>query len=206
MLIRTVATLFILGLPAIAAASPSNYSSSSRRYDDANYGRLSYTQAEARVVARDPDGAGDADGVAIGGSALVAPQVFVEGSLTSVGSGNYDDDTIELGVGLRHAFTANMDLVGIAAILHDERSVGSRDLGSDWGPSLTGGMRFAFNTPLEFGAYATYTRLYEDGDLGLRGEGLYHFTPNFSAIAGLGLTDNERNATLGVRWYFVPGR
>jgi hypothetical protein len=95
--------------------------------------------------------------------------------------------------------------VGVAAVLHDDREVGNRDLGSDWGPSLTGGARFAYNTALEFGTYATYTRLYEDGDLGLRGEGLYHFTPNFSVLAGVGLTDNERNATLGARWYFHPG-
>lgn len=194
-----VLCLVALALPLAAAAQGDS------RYRDTGHGRLSYTLGEVRVVARDPDGAGDADGVSIGGSALITPDLFLAGSATTVGSGNYDEDTLDLGVGMRYAVGPRIDLVGVAGLVFGDRQVGNRDFGSDVGPALTAGLRSPLTPEIEVGAYASYVRLYEDGDLGLRGEGLYHFTPNFSALASLGLTDNERNASLGVRWYFRPG-
>lgn len=169
------------------------------------YERLSYTLGEARVVARDPDGAGQADGVSLGGSALLTPDLFVLGSVTSVGSGDFNDDAVELGVGLRHALNTQVDLVGTAGFIHEDREIGNRNLGSDLGPSLAGGVRASLTPEVEVGAYARYTRLYNDSDLGLRGEGLYHVNRNFSVLASIGLSNNERTADLGARWYFRPG-
>lgn len=203
---RSKLVFMVLALPLAAFAQ--DRARESGYGHEAGYSHLSYTLGEVRAVARDPDGAGDADGVSLGGSALITPDLFIAGALTSVGSGGpngYDDDTVEVGLGLRHGFTSQVDLVGIAGFIHDDRQVGNRDLGSDLGPSLTGGVRAALTPAIEVGAYANYTRLYNDSDLGLRGEGLYHFTPNFSVLAGVGISDNERNANLGARWYFRPG-
>ena len=197
----------VLALPLTVLAQPDRGRDSGYVHDS-GYGRLSYTLGEVRAVARDPDGADGADGVSLGGSALITPDLFIAGALTSVGSGGpngYDDDTVEVGLGLRHAFTSQVDLVGIAGFIHDDRQVGNRDLGSDLGPSLTGGVRAELTPAIEVGGYIDYTRLYNDSNLGVRGEGLYHFTPNFSVLAGVGLTDSERTADLGARWYFNPG-
>lgn len=195
MLNRTKAFPLLLLLPLTAFAQPR----------ETGYERLSYTLGEARVVARDPDGAGEANGVSVGGSMLLRPQVFVAGSVTSVGSGDFNDDTVELGVGLRHPLTSQVDLVGVAGVIHDDRQIGNRNLGSDLGPSLSGGVRASVTSQVEVSAFTRYTRLYGDSDLGLRGEGLYHFNRNFSVLAGVGLSNNERTADLGARWYFNPG-
>jgi hypothetical protein len=197
---RSTFILLLLALPlAATAAAPDT------RYREPAYGRLSYTLGEARVVARDPDGSGNADGVSVGGSARLTPDLFLAGSVTSVGSGSYDEDTVELGLGWRYAFTSQVDLVGIASLLHDDVQVNGRDRDGDFGPGLTGGLRTMLTPDIELGGYAKYTRLYNDSDLGLRAEGLYHFTPNFSALASAGLSNNERTASLGARWYFRPG-
>jgi len=195
---RSAFTLLLLTLPLAAAAAPDT------RYREPGYSGLSYTLGEARVVARDPDGAGDADGVSLGGSARITPDLFVAGSLTSVGSGGYDEDTAELGLGLRYPFTSQVDLLGVASLVHDDRQLNGRNSGSDFGPALTGGVRSLLTPKIEIGGYARYTNLYNNGDLGLRAEGLYNFTPNFSALASAGLSNNERTASVGGRWYFRP--
>lgn len=201
MLLKWTSLLFVLPLTALAQPY-------SKGYQDPAYSRLSYTLGEVRVVAQDPDGGRNADGVAIAGSALLDPNLFVAGSYQSTGSGgpnDTNDDLFEAGVGLRHAFTSQVDLIGIAGLVHESREVGGRDFGSDIGPSLTGGIRSPLTPKIEVGAYLNYRSLFGDGSLGVRGEGLYHFTPNFSVLAGAGLSDNDRIATLGARWYFKPG-
>lgn len=174
----------------------------------ADYTRLSYTLADVRLLAEDPDGREDADGVRVGGSALVHPNLFVAGALSSTGSdgvNGVDTDVFEMNLGYRHALTAHVDLLGMAGLVRVDRDFGGRRSDDDLGPSLTGGIRAPLATRLEVGGYVNYLQVFGDGDLALRGEGLFHATPNLSLLAGLGVSDNTREANLGVRWNFRPG-
>jgi hypothetical protein len=206
-MLKTSALLALLCLPVAANAQyqPRNSTDSY----GSRYANLSYTLGEVRLLAEDPDGADDASGIRLGGSALFHPDFFVAGALTSVGSGGnngYDADTFELGLGYRYALSPRMDLVGIGGLVRVDRDFGNRGDDDDIGPSLTGGARAVLTDAIEVGAFANYTQVFGDGDLGLRGEGLWHFTPNLSALAGLGLSDDVREVNIGARWNFQPTR
>jgi hypothetical protein len=205
----------VLFLPLAAQAQAATHPRD-RTYDNrhgartygSTYSPLSYTHGEVRLVAEDPDGHGTADGVSLAGSVLFRPELFATGAFTSLGNGGidgFDSDTLELSVGLRHPYTSQVDLVGAAGIVHVDSNAGSRH-DDDFGPSLTGGARVWLSPLFEIGAYANYTQIFGNGDLGVRGEGLYHITPNLSAVAGLGLSDSTRFANIGARWYFTPVR
>ena len=208
-LLKTSALVALACLPLAAQAQYEPRSTTTSSYGD-RYANLSYTLGEVRLLAEDPDGGDDADGVRLGGSALIHPDFFVAGALSSLGSDGVngrDTDTFELGLGYRYALNPRIDLLGIGGIVRVDRDFGnSRADDDDLGPSLTGGARAALTHAIEVGAYANYVQLFGDGDLALRGEGLYHFTPNFSVLAGLGLSDDTREANIGARWNFHPTR
>lgn len=173
------------------------------------YATLSYTLGEVRLLAVDPDGGDDADGIEVGGSLLMHPDFFATGALSTLGSdgaNGVDTDAFEIGLGYRHAASPRIDLLGIAGVVRVDRDFGGRGDDDDLGPSLTGGLRAALTHAIEVGGFLNYTELFGDGDLGLHGEGLYHLTPNFSLLAGLGLSDDSREANVGVRWNFQPTR
>lgn len=205
--LKTSALLALLCLPLAATAQYEG-----RRSHDSNgdrYANLSYTLGEVRLLAEDPDGGDDADGIRLGGSALFHPDFFVAGALSAVGSDGVngrDTDTIELGLGYRYALSPRADLVAIGGLIRVDRDYSSRADDDDLGPSLTGGARAALTPAIEVGAFANYMQIFGDGDVALRGEGLYHFTPNFSLLAGLGLSDDTREANIGARWNFQPTR
>lgn len=173
------------------------------------YARLSYTLADVRLLAEDPDGRDDADGIRVGASGQIHPNLFVTGALSSTGSdgvNGVDTDVFEVGLGFRHGITPHVDLLGIAGLVRVDRDFAGRRQDDDIGPSLTGGIRAPLTTLLEVGGYLNYTEVFGDGDLALRGEGLYHFTPNFSLLAGVGVSDDTREANLGARWNFTRTR
>ncbi|HUR39958.1 MAG TPA: outer membrane beta-barrel protein [Verrucomicrobiae bacterium] len=180
-------------------------------YDSHPHGTLSYTFGEVRLVAEDPDGRDDADGIRVGGSALFHPDFFVAGALSMLGSdgaNGVDTDTAEIGLGYRHALNRQVDLLGVAGLIRVDIDFanGSNADDDDFGPSLTGGARAALTHAIEVGGYLNYAELFGDGDLTVRGEGLFHFTPNLAALAGIGLSDDNREATIGARWNFQPTR
>lgn len=196
-----VAVLAPLATPALA-----QYESGRSRYSDDRYATLSYTLGEVRLLAQDPDGGDDADGVSVGGSLRIHPDFFVSGALATVGGDNRDTDTLRLGVGYRHAVSDRVDLLGIAGLVRVDRDFNNGRDDDDFGPALTGGARAALTHAIELGGYLHYVEVFGDGDLGLAGEGLYHLTPNFSLLAGLGLSDDDREANIGARWNFQPTR
>jgi hypothetical protein len=205
MSMKSLALFAVLMLPMAAQAEPVSHSRGTS-YD--RYSPLSYTHGELRLVAEDPDGRDDADGVSLAGSVLLQPQLFIAGGYTSLGAGSdngLDEDTLELDVGFRHPFTSQVDLIGMAGLVRVDRDVG-RFHDDDIGPSITGGTRVALTSMVEIGGFVNYTQVFGDGDLGVRGEGLYHVTPNLSVLAGLGLSDAARFANIGARWYFTPAR
>jgi len=200
------ALVALLSLPLAANAQYASRGSASGYAGP--YANLSYTLGEVRLVAEDPDGGDDADGIRLAGSALLHPDFFVAGALSTLGSdgpNGQDTDLFEVGFGMRHALSPRLDVLGIAGIVREDRSFGNgRADDDDYGPSLTGGVRAALTPVIEVGGYLNYVELFGDGDLGLNGEGLYHLTPNFSLLAGVGLSDSTREANIGARWNFQP--
>jgi hypothetical protein len=183
--------------PLVAAAAPGSREA------------LSYTLGEVRLLAEDPDGGDDADGIRVGGSVLVHQDFFVTGALSSLsgdGPNGRDTDLFEAGLGLRYPVSPRVDLLGIAGFVRMDRDTRGAGDDDDVGPSLTGGARLALTPLVEFAGYLNYVELFGDGDLALRGEGLYHLTPNLSLLAGLGVSDDTREASLGARWNFTPTR
>ncbi len=165
------------------------------------YGSMSYTYGDARLVVIEPDGGGSLDGIKLGGSLKFQPQLFGVASLTAVGDGPVDLTFIDLGVGFRSALQSNLDLVAIAGLVMAEVDTpgGSDD---DTGLSLTGGVRGIATPQIEYGAYANYTSVFNDGDLTLTGEGLLHFNRQLALAGSLGLSDDSTTLTLGARWSF----
>lgn len=206
------ATLCLLaGLPLAANAQYDNNRHGNDRDGYDRYANLSYTLGEVRLLAEDPDGREDADGIRIAGSALFHPQFFVAGALSTLGSdgaNGLDTDILELGVGYRYALSPQVDLLGVAGVIRVDRDFagGNGADDDDLGPSLTGGARAALTRVIEVGAFLNYAEVFGDGDLALRGEGLYHFTPHLAALAGLGVSDDTREAMIGARWSFQRTR
>jgi hypothetical protein len=187
----------------------------SAQYDDRTtsrepvYNNFSYTLGEVRLLAVDPDGGDSADGVRIGGSALIQPEFFAAGALSTVSSGGpngVDVDRLDLGLGYRYAIAPRIDLIGIGGLVFEDVDYGNNFSDDDIGPSLTGGARGQLTPLVELAGYVNYTDVFADSDLGIIGEGLYHATPNLSLVAGLGLSDGERSASIGARWNFYPTR
>lgn len=198
-----------LGMPFAAPAqteTPStSYSSGTASQSPDYYNRMSYTLGEARVLTEDPDRGDDADGIRLAGSYMLERNFFLRGSvMTTDTGGRYGTDTesFELGAGLRHPFTSSVDLVGVASLVRTEKDYGPFGHDEGWGPALMGGARALLAPRVEVGGYVGYREMFSDGSLGIIGEGLYHFTPNVSAIAGLMLSDDTREANLGARWNF----
>lgn len=204
-MIRKTFDVALAALLCVPLAAAAQYPGQPGRME---YTRLSYTLADVRLLAEDPDGREDADGVRVGGSALVHPNLFVAGALSSTGSDGFngvDTDVFEMNLGYRHALTPRVDLLGMAGLVRVDRDFGGRRSDDDLGPSITGGIRAPLASRIEAGGYVNYLQVFGDGDLALRGEGLFHATPNLSLLAGLGVSDDTREAALGVRWNFRPG-
>ena len=166
------------------------------------YGSMSYTYGDARLVVIEPDGGGSYDGIKLGGSFQFQPQLFGVAALTLVGDGPVDLTYLDLGVGFRNALRSDVDLVAIAGLVMAEIDTpGASD--DDTGLSLTGGVRGIASPQIEYGAYANYTSVFNDGDLTLTGEGLLHLNRQLALAASLGLSDDFTVLTLGARWNFA---
>ena len=184
----------LLALPLAAQAQTQSRGQS-------GYGSMSYTYGDARIVMVEPDGGGSLDGVRIGGSLQFQPQLFGVASLTSIGDGPVDFTYLDFGIGFRSALQSNVDLVAIGGlVLAEVDTPGGGD--DDTGLSLTGGVRGVATPQIEYGAYANYTSVFDDGDLTLTGEGLLHLNRQLSLAASLGLSDDATTLTFGARWSF----
>jgi hypothetical protein len=162
---------------------------------------LSYTYADGRLVLWDTDGGGNLDGVRLGGSARLNPDLFAVGNLTLVGDTGYDLTVLDFGLGFRHPLSSRTDLVAIGGVVFAEVDAGASD-NDDSGISLTGGVRSMVGPQFELGGYLNYADYLGDGDLLLTGEGLLHVTRELSLAASLGISDDYNVLTLGARWNF----
>ena len=166
------------------------------------YGSMSYSYGDARLVVVEPDGGGSLDGIRIDGSFQFQPQLYAIGAITTYGDNNFDVTLIEGGVGYRQSLRSGMDLVAQGGLVLAEIDVGPFS-DDDTGLFVSGGLRGVATPQIEYGAYAEYRSIFDDGDVTLTGEGLLHFTRNLALIASLGLSDDANTLTLGARWSFA---
>jgi hypothetical protein len=187
----------LLALPLAAQAQTRG----GQRANASGYGSMSYTYGDARIVVVEPDGGGSLDGVKLGGSLQFDPQLFGVASLTSLGDRGVDLTYLDFGLGFRSALQSDVDLVLIGGLVFAQIDTPGGD-DDDTGLSLTGGVRGIATPQIEYGAYANYTSVFDDGDLTLTGEGLLHLNRNLALAASLGLSDDATTLTFGARWSF----
>lgn len=193
---RTVLALACASLALAAEAAPVRAGAPSAP-------TLSYDWIEGRFLLLDPDEGDDADGLRLAGSALLQSNLFATGGLSHVdvdGGGDYDQ--LDAGVGLRHPLDSRMDLVGIASLIYTNVDCRACRDDSDIGFGLTGGIRAALAPQFEVGGYVGYTDTFDDGDIALTGEGLFHANAQLSLLGALSLSDDYNAINLGVRWNF----
>lgn len=166
------------------------------------YGSMSYSYGDARLVVVEPDGGGSLEGIRLDGSFQFQPQLYGIGALTTYGDNNFDVTMIDGGVGYRQSLRSGMDLVAQGGLVLAEVDAGPFS-DDDTGLFLSGGLRGVATPQIEYGAYAEYRSIFDDGDITLTGEGLLHFTQNLAMVASLGLSDDFNTLTLGVRWSFA---
>ena len=166
------------------------------------YGAMSYSYGDARLVVVEPDGGGSYDGIRLDGSFQFQPQLFGIAAITTYGDRGVDITMLEGGVGYRQALRSGMDLVAQGGLVLAEIDAGPFE-DDDTGLFLSGGLRGVATPQIEYGAYAEYRSIFDDGDITLTGEGLLHFTRNLALVASLGLSDDANTLTFGARWSFA---
>ncbi|HUS24570.1 MAG TPA: hypothetical protein VM369_06445 [Candidatus Binatia bacterium] len=167
-------------------------------------GDLSYSYGEARAVAADARGPGEARGLSLNGSLTLTRTVFA--GLRYVDLGEDGDQRLgteraTLLAGMRYPFTPMVDIVGFAGVLHEAVH---RPRGDDRGIGLVlgGGGRAALGSRYEASARIEYTQIFSDGITAIAGEALWHVTHQFSLLAGAEASVQERTATVGARLQF----
>ena len=183
----------LLALPLAAHAQSRNQS---------QYGSMSYSYGDARLVVVDPDAGNSLDGIRFDGSFQFQPQLYAVGAITTYGDSGYDITMLDGGVGYRQALRNGMDLVAMGGLVLAEIDAGPFE-DDDTGLWITGGIRGVATPQIEFGGYAEYRSIFDDGDVTLTGEGLLHMTRNLALIASLGVSDDFNTLTFGARWSFA---
>ena len=161
-----------------------------------------YTFVEARFVNISPDGpdgpgnnADDLDGIQLGGSAAVHPNVHVFGNLAELD----DLALLSAGVAYNHSMPAGFDLVGGVSL--DSADIDNG--GDDTALGLRADLRWAIpGTPFEVVPGLRYTNLFNDSDLALRGGFLYTIIPNLRAVASYTVGSDADRLTAGARYEF----
>ncbi len=166
------------------------------------YGSMSYSYGDARLIVVEPDGGGSYDGIRLDGSFLFQPQLYGVAAITTYGDRGFDITMLDGGIGYRQPLQKNLDLVAMGGLVLAEVEAGPFD-DDDTGLWLTGGVRGVATPQIEYGAYAEYRSIFDDGDITLTGEGLLHMNRNLALLASLGLSDDFNTVTLGARWSFA---
>ena len=184
----------LLALPLAVQAQSRNQSA---------YGSMSYSYGDARLVVVEPDGPGGTlDGIRVDGSFKFQPQLYAVAALTTYGDSGFDVTMLDGGIGYRQALQNDMDLVAMGGLVLAEIDAGAFE-DDDTGLWIAGGVRGVLTPQIEYGGYAEYRSIFDDGDVTLTGEGLLHMNRNLALLASLGLSDDFNTLTLGARWSFA---
>jgi long-subunit fatty acid transport protein len=113
-----------------------------------------------------------------------------------------DGRMIELGAGLTHAFTPDLDFVGTLSYIDAEVEAGGFSADDD-GLALGGGIRSRVGTSFEVDAGLKFVDFDESGsDTGFSFGGRYYFTEKMAVSLGADFNDNADTLHLGFRAEF----
>jgi len=182
------AAALLLALPlAIQAAEP--------RYTYVEAGYFNFDLDDVNV---------DGDGFNVGGSLALTDLIHVVASYSDgeTDQFNLDFSELDLAVGLNYRLQPGLDVVGRVGYVDTE--VENFD---DDGYSLEGLLRWMANEQLELDAGVKYVDLDDSGsDTAFQVAALYSIMPNLALGAGLSVSDDVTQWTLGGRYYFDLGR
>ncbi len=166
-----------------------------------------YTYAEAGYFDFDVDDVDvDGDGFAVGGSLALTEMFHVTASYQDGETDrfNLDFSQLEIALGLNYKLQPGLDVVGRVGYVDVEVDTPFGDADDD-GYSLEALLRWMANEKLELDAGVKYIDL-DDSDTALEIAGLYSITDNLALGAGLSVSDDITQWTLGGRYYFNLGR
>lgn len=168
--------------------------------DNQNIGSgLSYDYAELRFVDREFDNSNaDGDGLLLGGSLEIAPQVLITASYEDLEyNGGADASTLSIGGGYVHPLEEKIDLVGYASLIRTDIDGG----GDDTGFGLAGGIRALVAPNVEARAFGNYVDV-DNSDTFFELGADYWITEQFTAGLTVTIGGDADTITFGGRWYF----
>lgn len=151
----------------------------------------SYSYVEGGYVSRDSRGVDD-DGLRLGISGAVAPQVALIGEYA--GTGDYSQ--LSAGAIFHTPIDRSLDAFGGATL---EQADNGHD--DDTGFGLRAGLRWSFAQHFELSPEIRHTSLFDHSDTSLRLAGLFNFAPKLHAQAALQSGDDDRFEA-GLRYDF----
>ncbi|RVU84271.1 porin family protein [Leucothrix sargassi] len=129
----------------------------------------------------------DFTGFGLSGTKLVTPNLFVEGSLSTVSEDETGDELLSfnelsLGLGYRHSISATTDIFGVVS--YEDAEVEAEDeTASESGYGLKAGIRSMVSPKVELAAEVKYVDIEDVDNATFAVSGDYFFTPQFSVGA-----------------------
>lgn len=165
-------------------------------------GALSYDYLEANYETADFDGlpGSNPDGFGLKGSIGFTPMVHGYVDYDRLTTHGFTIQGVEVGVGLNHSLTSNVDLIGRLGYARSKLE----GFGSDDGFGAQAGVRARFAQDFEAEALAHYTDFGGSGgdNTSLKLAGRWFFAPQFALGAGVEIDDDVKLWNVGFRWNF----
>ncbi len=167
---------------------------------------MSYSYVEGGIVQVDIDGAGDGTGFLIGGSIKFADKLFgfvdFRNVNIDVGRGDADVEAASVGLGGRLPLSDKADFIMRFGAVRADAAVGGFR-GDDNGYLIGLGLRGRASDVFEMEGGLEYVEIGNGGgETGVKVDGRYFFTPNFSVGLGGTLADKQTDARLIARYSF----
>jgi hypothetical protein len=162
---------------------------------------LSYNYLEGNYITADFDGlpGSDPDGFGLKGAIGFTDMLHGYVDYDRLTTHGFTIQNLELGVGLNHSLSSNVDLIGRLGYARAKLE----DFGSDDGFGAQAGIRARFAESFEAEALVHYTDFDDGGDnTSLKLAGRWFFAPQFALGAGVALDDDVKLWNVGFRWNF----
>ena len=186
---------FLMGT-LLAVAAPGAALADELRYSDFE---VSWTNVSLDAGPIDVDG----DGLAIEGSYELNKKIFLFGEYADQSYDfGIDGNGLELGAGLHHELSKNLDFVGTLSYLDQEVKAAGVSA-DDNGFGIGGGIRTWLGTKFQLDAMLKWVDFDEAGsDTGVSVDGRFYFTPKLALSFGTNMTDDVNTMRVGFRAEF----
>lgn len=145
----------------------------------------------------------DGDGLAIEGSYELNKKIFLFGEYQDQSYDfGIDGNALELGAGLHHELSRNLDFVGTLSYLDQEVKAGGFSA-DDNGLGIGGGIRTWLGTKFQLDAMLKWVDFDEAGsDTGVSVDGRFYFKKTLALSFGTNMTDDVNTLRVGFRAEF----